>query len=159
MLTVLLVRRCCLKKRDQNVENRRRAGMLYLYFDGALGLYSQMFASLAYVLWTTADQIPLLGSQAQSLLAGLLYMASFGLWIWQFLVTTRLVPRRIFSALGYPPDIGEGANAEAEAPWGKYRTAVLVSVPLVILAMKSLGAVGVIAASESIAHLLKRGFQ
>lgn len=157
MLTVFLVRRSCLKRKDQNLENRRRAGLLYLYFDGALGLYSQMFASLAYVLWTTADQIPLLGSQAQSLFAGLLYIVSTGLWIWQSLVTIRLVPRRIFSTLGYPPDIGETPCKETEAPWSGFRAAVLLSVPLVIFAMKSLSALGVIAASESVTRLLNRG--
>lgn len=157
MLAVLIVRHACLKKQDQNLENRRRAGRLYLYFDGALGLYSQMFASLAYVLWTTADQIPLLESKAQSQLAGLLYLMSIALWIWQTLVTIRTVPRGIFVALGYTPDIGEAPNSEIEAPWTRYRLAALVGVPLVILASKFLSNGFVIAFSRAAVWILNRG--
>jgi hypothetical protein len=101
MIAVMIVRRACLRKPDQSLENRRRAGTLYLYFDGALGFYSQSFAALAFVLWSKVDEISWLPDESRLQLAGLFYLCLISFWIWQFLVTTRSVPRRVFLALGY----------------------------------------------------------
>jgi hypothetical protein len=156
MIVVMIVRRACLKMQDQTLENRRRAGAFYLYFDGALGFYSQMLAALAYVLWSGVDKISWFRPESQLQLAGLFYLALIAFWIWQLLVTTRSVPRRVFQGMGYAPEIGETETPETEGPWGRYRRAALVSVPLVVFGMKLLGIACAFAFSEVAVWLLTR---
>jgi hypothetical protein len=156
MLAVLIIRRACLDTDDQILETRRRAAKLYLYYDGALGLYSQMLAALAYALWTKIDGISIVTVESQQMLAGMLYTLFIAFWIWQLLVSIRSVPRRIFAALGYAPDIEEVTNGSRQAPWLKYRGAILVAVPLLVGGVGILVRVGATLVSEVAIWIINR---
>jgi len=135
-LTVYFISRASLHRQDQTAPNRRRVQRVYLYMDGAFGLYSQAYGALLYNAWLTLERIPL-DDNPKLGLAGLCFFPAVVIIAWQGWLTLRTVPSRIFAAHGYSAEIGD-PDDHLQAPWGKYRLTALLVVPAIGYSVKAL---------------------
>jgi hypothetical protein len=141
MLIAYVVGRASLWKRDSTKSSRVRAGRIYLYLDGAYGLYPQL-------LWSICLIPPLLPATLE------LKTAVNLIGLWQFVVSMKTIPNDLFPALGYwggrhnilvhgtklpslmtstPLDENAKKISQPEPPVWKYRLSVLVLGPLVAI--------------------------
>jgi hypothetical protein len=135
MLTAFVVGRASVWKADSTKATKKRAARIFLYLDGALGLFPQLFA-VAVLSIADYDQFEL---------------PSFVLWLismWQLFVTMNTIPDRLFLVLGYrtrrrkqlrmnqlrfgrPPM--EPDMSLPKPPTWKYRFCILCVVPTITL--------------------------
>jgi hypothetical protein len=140
MFTAYTVGRLSLWKRDATRDARVRAARIYLYLDGAYGLFPQLALSAV----TIPELFPLMQE------ARVLQLIGF----WQFTISMRNIPNDLFPALGYwggrhnllfhgtgIPQIfttaSEDENAkrvsQSEPPVWRYRLSVLVLAPAIAI--------------------------
>jgi hypothetical protein len=139
MLIAYTVGRASLWKGDSTKSSRIRAARIYLYLDGAYGLYPQLLWSvvsipqlLPAIAWS-GSPVNLIGT-------------------WQFIVSMKTIPNDLFPALGYwggrhnilvhgtklpslmistPLDENAKKVSQPEPPVWKYRLSVLLIAPLI----------------------------
>jgi hypothetical protein len=116
---------------DSTKETRKRCRDAFLYYDGAHGLYPQMFTSLGLVLMPFLN---LLGPAFQGTMAdGLGLVVTFPLLatsIWQAYVLLVQIPRNLFELNGYHENEGLLASPGVPRPWKKF---LVVTVPLTFI--------------------------
>jgi hypothetical protein len=122
-----------LRRADKTLEKRKTARRAYLYFDGAYGLYPQLFLAFSIGFFFTR-----IGQQAFSSVdfAIPLLMLMAASFIRQFFLSIKTIPELLFVVNGYSTRFrvaGEKRKAD-DPPWGKYFLAtILAGSPLIIL--------------------------
>lgn len=89
MLTAYVVGRASLWKRDATLAARRRAGRIFLYLDGAYGLYPQLAACGVYTLFFLFPNV--------DFIRYMIYAVSGQ----QLVIYMKTIPDRLFTELGY----------------------------------------------------------
>jgi hypothetical protein len=118
-----------LRRRDSTFETRRRARFVYLYCDGAYGLYVQLFLALAASFSSTEfGQRTIAGNRWGCLSIALFYSALILASLWQTLQTTRKIPRLVFVANGYSDRLLDfwQRPQPTDPPWTKFSLAFAV---------------------------------
>jgi hypothetical protein len=156
LLAVFVVSWASLHRKDRTRSNRYRIGRIYLYLDGAFGLYSQAFGALFYTTWLMLERTPL-DDALKYPLAGLFFVCAALTTLWQGWITLRTIPSRTFSAQGYSAEIG-GTDTAEEGPWGKYRLTVAFLLPVIGYLFKGVlwaiaGVIGLLLAVPSLSRM------
>jgi hypothetical protein len=133
-----------LRRRDSNSERRRRARHAYLYFDGAYGLYSQLFLALGVSFLTTGLGEKLLLDGQLNYVSATFFVALVLCGVWQFIITARRIPRLLFAANGYSGRVRHfwQRSQAGDPPWNKLFLANIVGGwPLLWLTSLVIGAI------------------
>lgn len=139
-----------LRYRDSNSKSRARARRAYLYFDGAYGLFSQLFLAL------TLSIAMALGSTHTSRLAdaapvvvGLAVILAIVAFIYQYYINLRKIPKALFALNGYASRYPHFWNRRKpdDPPMNRWALSIIVGgTPLVLLTQLALGFVSLILA-------------
>jgi hypothetical protein len=125
-----------LRRRDSTSVKRLRARLAYLYFDGAYGLYSQLFLAFGVSAISTDFGQKVLSSDPLSYFAVAFFVALVGAGIWQLVITGRRIPRLLFVANGYSGRVRHfwQRSHPTDPPWNKLVVAnILGGWPLLIV--------------------------
>jgi hypothetical protein len=124
MVAAYIIGRVSLRSEDSTASTRNRASRIYLYLDGAFGLYPQLITSTALALALVPQDITK-ATRWQWFGWPIFWFAA----AWQLVISLKFIPEDLFNNLGYR-SFGL-ADARPAPPTVRYKVAVLLVIPLV----------------------------